>query len=571
MTQSPPPAAIDFTWGVPVPMRDGVALNATLYRPRTGQPVPAIFTMTPYTADSYHARAMYFAAQGYAFALVDCRGRGNSEGLFDGMGRNEARDGYDVVEWLAAQPWCSGQVAMWGGSYAGMNQWQTLGAFPPHLATIVPAAAACPGVDFPMYRNIPYTYDIRWATLTSGRTANSQLFADDAFWDAKFRELYRNHRPFTDLAAVVGNPAPYFMAALEHPTVDAFFDSLTPDAAAYARFDVPILTITGHYDDDQPGALAYYQRHMAHGSPAARDRHYLIIGPWDHAGTRTPSEKVGGLTFGQEALLDLNALHAAWYGWVMLGGPRPEFLRQRVAYYVTGADVWKYADSLDAIADERRLCYLDSAGGGAGDVFHSGWLRVDGPGEGPPDSFTYDPLDTRPGEAESTDLSGRLVDQRPALSLRGDGLVYHSAPFEQAAEITGQPRLTLYLAMDVPDTDFEVWLYEITDRGAAILLTGDHLRARYRHSLREETLVTPGEITRYDFDAFTFISRQVARGSRLRLVIRCHNSIHWQKNYNSGGVVASETAADARTAHITLYHDADHPSVLELPIVHSAG
>ena len=92
------------------------------------------------------------------------------------------------------------------------------------------------------------------------------------------------------------------------------------------------------------------------------------------------------------------------------------------------------------------------------------------------------------------------------------------------------------------------------------------LRARYRESLREEKLVVPGEVNQYAFEGFTFFSRRIAKGSRLRIVIGCPNTIYLEKNYNSGGVVADETATDAQTAKVTLYHDAEHPSYLELPI-----
>src|SRR5262249_2372549 len=153
---------IDLTWGVRIAMRDGVSLNATVYRPRAAPgPLPAIFTLTPYISDTYHERALYFARNGYVFALVDVRGRGNSGGDFEPFA-HDGRDGHDVVEWLARQPWCDGKVAMWGGSYAGFDQWSTLKEFPPHLATIVPAAAAHPGVDFPAFNGIFPSYLVRW-------------------------------------------------------------------------------------------------------------------------------------------------------------------------------------------------------------------------------------------------------------------------------------------------------------------------------------------------------------------------------------------------------------------------
>ncbi len=121
--------------------------------------------------------------------------------------------------------------------------------------------------------------------------------------------------------------------------------------------------------------------------------------------------------------------------------------------------------------------------------------------------------------------------------------------------------------MDVPDTDFQVAVSEIMPDGTSVSLTQDLMRARYRDSMRDEKLAKPGEINRYEFKSFMWFSRRVAKGSRLRLVLNSPNSIGLEKNYNSGGIVAEESGKDSRTAHITLYHDAEHPSVLEVPVV----
>ena len=123
---------IDFSWGIRIPMRDGIELNGTLYKPKADEPTPVIFTLTPYIADSYHERAHYFAQRGYAFVLVDCRGRGNSDGHFEAFVA-DGQDGHDIVTWLSQQPWCNGDVTMRGGSYAGFVQWMTLNEFPAGL------------------------------------------------------------------------------------------------------------------------------------------------------------------------------------------------------------------------------------------------------------------------------------------------------------------------------------------------------------------------------------------------------------------------------------------------------
>lgn len=564
-TATAAPPETDLLWAVKIPMRDGVRLNATVFKPRGPErPLPVVFTLTPYNSDTYYPRARYFAQNGYVFALVDVRGRGNSEGAFLPF-ENEGRDGYDVVEWLAKQAWCDGKVAMWGGSYAGYDQWATLQSFPPHLATIVPAAAAAMGVDFPAQNNVLAPYLMQWATYTSGVTPQPNLFGDAAFWISRFRELYLSGRPFREFDRMVGNPSPWFQRVLQHPSADDHWRSLRPSAADYARIAIPILTITGHYDDDQYGAMHYYRRHMEHGAAEAKARHFLVVGPWDHAGTRTPSRDVGGLTFGPASLLDLNALHKAWYDWTMKDGPRPEFLKDRIAYYVVPADEWKYAGRLEAIASQTRTLYLASDGS-ASDVFRSGSLTPDRPAASPPDGYAYDPLDTRPATIEAEEIKSYLTDQRYVLNTFGNGVVYTSEPFAAPTEITGYVRFSAWIALDVPDTDFRVSLYEVTSDGTSVLLAEDVKRARYRESPEKEMRVPAGAVLRYDFDQFPFFSRRVAAGSRLRLFLRCPNSIYLEKNWNGGGVVADESRADARTAHVTVYHDVAHPSALTLPV-----
>jgi putative CocE/NonD family hydrolase len=328
--QTPEPEVL-IQWGVQIPMRDGVRLNATLYRPR-GQagPLPVILTLSPYIADSYHQWGMYHARDGYIFAGVDVRGRGNSGGTFEPFVQ-EGRDGHDVVEWIAAQPWSNGKVGMWGGSYGGTDQWATLKTLPPHLTTIVPVAPAYLGVDFPFEGNVMPSYLPQWLTFTSGRAGQAQMFADMKQWSSYMRILARERLPFRALDSVAGNPSAIFQKWLAHPTPDTYWDTIAPAPAEYARMTQPILTITGHYDGDQLGTLAHYRRYLAHASAEARRNIYLVMGPWDHGGTRTPTRAVNGIEFGPASMVDIRKLHTDWYDWTMKGsGARPAFLQKRV-------------------------------------------------------------------------------------------------------------------------------------------------------------------------------------------------------------------------------------------------
>lgn len=556
---------VHMQWDVRVPLRDGIHLSATLYTPQDCKsPAPAIFTLTPYIGQTYHDRGLYFAAHGYPFLTVDVRGRGNSEGIFDPH-INEGKDGHDIVEWLARQPYCNGKVAMWGGSYGGLDQWNTAAQLPPHFATIVPVASPFFGVDFPVRSNIPSTYLMQWLTLVSGRTSQEKIFYDNqAFWNGRFRQWFESGFPFKDLDTFLGNPSAVFQEWVAHPYHDAYWDSYSPSEEHYARIRMPILTITGSYDDDQLGALMHYRRHLSSISTQGRTQHYLVIGPWDHAGTRTPQREFGGIQCGPQSCVDLGRLHVEWFAWTMQGGPKPAFLQQNVAYYVMGAEKWRYADTLEEVTARFQALYLDSRGD-AVDVFRSGWLTEETPVQSVPDTYVYDPRDVTHSALESTIDPHSYVDQRMVHALTGKQLVYHSAPIERDAEISGFFKLSLWLAIDQPDTDFRACVYEITIDGRSVLLTSDWLRARYREGLREQKLIGTQAPLRYDFERFTFIARRISKGSRLRLVIGPINSIFFQKNYNGGGVVAEESMKDARAVVVRLFHDQSHPSALYIP------
>ncbi len=559
-----------WVWGVKIPLRDGTLLNATVYLPQAPRsPAPCVCTLTPYIADTFHERGVYFASQGLPFIIVDVRGRGNSEGVFHPF-IQEGRDGHDVVEWVARQPYCNGKVGMWGGSYGGYCQWASAKEVPQHLVTIVPRAAPYVGLDFPMRNNIALPFVLQWMTLTAGRTSQANIFSDDRSWSRAYRDWHKSGRPFRDLDALIGSRCAQFQEWLEHPEPDAFWDRYNPTPEQYARLHLPILTITGSYDDDQPGALEHYKQHIRHAPPDAPRKHYLIIGPWDHLRTGMPAAEFGGVKFGAASVIDMHKLHQEWYAWTMWDGPKPVFLEKPVAYYVMGADRWRYAETLEAVTATRKTYFLDSTTN-ANDIFSSGLLDTEA-GTGPPDTYRYDPCDPNAPEvdAEAGTDGGSFIDQSVTLTLRGKQLIYHSAPFEDDQEVSGFFRLTAWISIDCPDTDFYVSIHEIALDGSSIRLSTDALRARYRKGLRSPRLIDTRQPLRYEFDRFTFVSRQINRGHRLRLIIapmgRLIEATFAQKNHNGGGVVADESIEDARAVTVSLFHTPEYPSVLYVPM-----
>lgn len=563
--QRPAADAPDVTLGIRIPLRDGTILNGTLYRPagQTG-PLPTVLAMTPYIADGYYPYVVPIARRGYAVLVADVRGRGSSEGVFNPF-RQEAHDGYDTVEWVAGQPWSNGQVGMMGGSYGGFNQWTIAKEFPPHLVTIAPTASSYMGIDFPAPGGIGGLYEMQWISLTSGRTGNTNLFGDQGYWRRRFREHFQGGLAYGALDSLVGFPSSTFQDWTNHPDFDDYWRMLAPSPAQLSRLAIPIFTRTGIYDGDQVGAMEHYRNHMRHGSAEAKARHYLMIGPWDHAGTRNPRQRFGGVDFGDSSMVDMSTLEADWFDWTMKGGPRPARLPKRVAYYVTGLNAWRFADDLDDLGRDPTRYYLTSPGGAAGDAFRSGTLVATEPRPSAADTWRYDPLDL--SAADRVSDPEQLIDQSGALDLAGRGLIYHTAPLDRATELTGTPRAELWLTMDVPDTDLMVSLHEITVSGRSILLSDMQLRARYREGRDHQALVTPGQPTLFVFDRFRFVSRQLAKGSRIRLVVQSPSDVGLETNYNGGGVAARETRRDARTANVRLLHEAGRWSAVLIPLI----
>ena len=557
-------------FGVKVPMRDGIHLNANLYmRGLPGKAGACVLIMTPYTADHFHDRCMRFAELGMTSIVADVRGRGDSEGVFRPF-IQEARDGYDAVEWLAHQSYCNGKVAMAGGSYLGYCQWATAKEFPPHLAAIVPAASPYLGVDFPMRNNIFFPSVMRWLALTTGRALQMRAFSDSHFWSDLFREWHESGRSFRELGDSIGISSRLFEEWLSHPTRDAYWDAYNPTAEEYARLRIPILTITGSYDDDQEGALEHYREHLEHVPPDVETIHYLIIGPWDHAGVGVPKTSFGGIQVGASSLLDMNRLHREWFAWTLEDGPRPAVLKRAVSYYVIGADHWRYADTLEAVTANQHTFYLDSSLN-ATDVFTAGSLG-ESPPQGLPDFYTYDPRDTKGPEAdaEAQSAGDSLVDQRLTMALPGRQFVYHSGPFETDMEISGFFRLDAWIALDTPDCDLYVSVHAIDAKGDSVRLSTDAIRARYREGLHAPVLISTAAPMLYEFRRFTFVSYLIRRHSRLRLIIapigRLMEGTFVEKNYNTGGIVAEESSKAGCPVTVSLFHDMDHPSALYVPV-----
>jgi putative CocE/NonD family hydrolase len=561
--------------------RDGVELEAWITQPShpSGR-LPTVLTLTQYDIDGgrHGDSAGYYAGRGYAFVQAYVRGRGRSGGVkSDDLGSQVGRDGYDLVEWIAAQPWSDGKVVMFGGSFVGMTQWQTAAQLPPHLAAIAPYAPIYPGWDIPNTNGIPQAWTTVILGYVSGRSLNSGFMRNEGYWSGKMLEQYAAYRPFNELADALGiapddwwmlnargQKRPMFEVWLDHVGDRAFNLAAEPKSASYERMNFPVLTATGFYDDDQPGTLRYYRNYVAHAPAAAVARHHLIIGPWDHAGTQEPTAVIEGVPIEPAAVIDMQKLHADWYDFALGKGTQPALLRYHVAYFMLGADEWRYADSLEAASSGKELTFfLGDFDGTPGDLFHSGQLSREARNTEPPAILVSDPHELPELEVAKYAAGEDLTSQFRALQKRA--LSFHSEPFERDTEIAGQMHLALTCESDTADFDLWAEVQMVLPDGSAIRLGEDIRRARFRDGPFEQKLITPGQTVQIPFE-FNWLARRIPAGARLRLTIAPLNSPNYQKNFNTGGRIGYERLEDARIAHIKIFHDAQRASRLTLPL-----
>lgn len=551
-------------YDVSTPMRDGVELSADVYLPAEGPgPWPAILYRTPYdnSTPPFVELGRHHAGRGYAFVAQDVRGRGDSDGRFEPFVA-EADDGYDSVEWVAAQPWCDGAVGMMGGSYAGLVQWLAAREQPPHLRALVSTAAAGRWMEELPYLFGTFTsYWTFWLNLVGGRSLQQPVQAPRPSlpeWPRIF-----THRPLREADQALGRTNTAWRTWLEHSTFDDYWRALSL-RGRFAGIDLPVLHITGWFDGDQWGEL-FYWRGMVDESPAA-DRQWLVCGPWDHAGTRTPKPALGGRVFGPDAVLEMVDLHARFFDRWLKGVDNGQERDAHVRIFTMGANTWRDHGAWPPSSMRPRPAYLRSSGR-AQTLAGDGRLAWDAPGDDEPaDTVTYDPEDPTPSvpDLDALPFGDVPFDNRWRLR-RDDVLVYTSAPLEADLEVTGHPTVVLHGSSDCIDTDWHVSLCDVLPSGRSDELTHGCLRAAYRAGLdAQPTPLEPGRVYEFRLEMMA-TSNVFLAGHRVRLCVASAHFPSRAANPNTNAAPGDDSVV--RVAHNTVHHTAAHPSHLVLPVV----
>ncbi|MEQ8690688.1 MAG: CocE/NonD family hydrolase [Pseudomonadales bacterium] len=557
-------------FGERIPVADGITLSATLVLPLpTDKPRPVILTLTPYSADRYYPIATQYASAGYVAAIVEVRGRGDSDGRFVPY-ENDVSDGLKVIEWLERQPFSNGDIGMRGGSYTGFLQWGLAARRPPGLKTIIPGAPPYFGVDSPSYRGVQIPYRMRWYALVAGRQRNGNLNTDREYWQGLYAELARGEIALESLDRESGIDSPYWRASL---TQDYLHDlaELLPTEEELSQVSIPILSITGFYDGAQLGTLSHFRAAIA--ATDKKTPFYQVIGPWNHHGVSNPQSEVGGISF-PEAQSRPFEWHLAWFDWVLRGGDKPEYLKDRVTYFSLGDQRWHGRQGVDQANSELKL-YLSPTMSDEGIASpDSGSLHFQLEQKASSSSnqycWSYDPgrppISWGPYFGSLSGGDKHLLNDPLPDQLDGRGLLFTSDAFERPLQVAGSSELHVQLITDVPDTDLAAVLYALHKDGSRQTLAWDMLRARYRNGpLGEPQLLEPGKPAEFRFQ-LTWVAQRLEAGARLQIMLTSPGiSYFFHRNRNSGGDVAKETLADTRIATLCLSPDPEK-NRLELPL-----
>jgi putative CocE/NonD family hydrolase len=556
------------------PMRDGVELMVDIFRPKDDGRFPAILQQTPYNKSGQAARARRFAARGYVVINVDSRGRFHSGGEWDPFSPLHKTDGYDLVQWAAGEPWCSGSVGTYGLSYMGWTQWWTATQAPPALKAIVPEVAP-PDQFFngPYQNGVLVCWAMDWAGNMSGREPHSAGPGGYGGFAANREEAYRQ-LPYIDFDKTRNFlPNHWWRKWMTQNTASGeYWRAIayqTPES--YAKVAVPSLAISGWFDANFPGMPANYLAMKKYGqSAAARDAH-MVIGPWEHI--INSKREAAGVDFGPQALIDWDGYVCRWFDYHLKGAANglPDDPPNHL--FVMGRNEWRTAKQWP-LPETQFTRYYFHSGGHANSSAGDGLLGTDKAAAESPDKYTYDPSDPTP----SAGFTNGHIDGPRDISnsaKRPDVLVYTTPELTEDVEVVGPITATLYAASSARDTDWMLRLSDVQPDGRALFLAEGVMRARHRDAdparhgaFNAEKLSTlePNQPYEYTIDFWRPTGNVFLRGHKIRLEISSSYFPYYLRNLNTGEDNIA-LATQPMAAQQSIFHDAERPSQILLPII----
>ena len=614
--------AYDYTVmkDVMVATRDGVKLATDVYLPTEDgvivkEKLPVILTRTPYSKEGNFNLGRYYAshalqqrrqlqpgallrfAHGYAFVAQDTRGRFNSQGVWH-MLNDDGRDGYDLAEWIGRQAWSNGKIGMIGTSYVGGTQHAMAMEKPPNLVTVIPVDAMS-NLGYASMRN-GGAFELRfwnWIYSIAGPRGSRQ--SRDPATAQALLEMMENRRHYllnlplrrgTTPLKLIPEYEDWLVDAMKNGANGPFWEQNNIIDFPNRYKDIPVYLVGGWYDSWGSNTTANYRVL----SKTIQGPLYLIMGPWIHG--RQGASTHGQVSFGPgAAIADPLAWRLEWYDhWLKgketaVGNAEPFKTKVRI-FVMGGGDERKDENGLKNHGgywrDENewplaRTCYTKYY------LHRGGDLSAKSPtAAAEPTAFTFDPRNPVPTIGGNISSGGRILlqgawDQRGGphiwngqtpipLSARNDVLVFQTDPLSQDLEVTGEIEVKLWASSSALDTDFTAKLIDVHPPtgdypGGFDMNIGDGIiRARFRDSINEEKLMEPKTV--YEFTIKLYPASNIfQQGHRIRVDISSSNFPRFDVNPNTGEPLNDHRRmVDARN---TIYHDAERPSHIVLPVI----
>jgi uncharacterized protein len=539
-----------------VPTRDGIALSADVYLPRSGGPLPTIVQWTPYesTRERFIAWGVWFARRGYAAVVVDVRGRYESEGDFIPW-EHDGRDAQDTLTWAAGEQWCNGRIGTWGRSYGGLVQWQLAHLGHPNLQCIAPQV-----IHDDYFWDGYFTGGAFQLALTLGAaalwTSALSLITGPSASDIVLNDRVLGHLPLIELDEVtIGRKVDYWRLWWEHQSNDEYWHAFKhrPELVT-----VPIFQQGGWFD---PYSGSHLRSFAAIGD---RVSNRVMIGPWSH---EEEVETFRGDVDLSAALTVVRDHELVFYDRYLRDEGNDWEERDPAELFVLGENLWHGEREWPLPGTAFTPWHLRAGGE----------LSLDAPGaDEQADRYAYDPADPVPTiggvnsvltmtQGAQTPIRPGPIDQRP-LEARDDVLVYTSEKLHHDLWVIGPVEMVLYAASSARDTDFIVRLCDVYPDGRSIFLTEGIIRARYRNSNEGDSteLLEPNEVAEYRIRCYP-MANCFKKGHRLRLDVTSSSFPRFSRNLNTGEDVGTGTRIEV--ARQAVLHTAACPSHVVLPVV----
>ncbi len=552
---------------IDIPMRDGIILRADIFRPAddSAGPYPVLMARTPYNKNGLHGDARAFAKAGYIVVCQDSRGRFASDGQWESFLRfdtNNARDGYDSVEWCAKLPGSTGKVGTFGSSYNAFLQWRSASLAPPSLvcmsAQSIPARYTDlegPGAIRPG-RRLQWWYGSMSPDLRkrSGSPGPAEKGEAQKLWQAN-TDKWLNFLPFQKLPRQFWeDETEPVIAWMKNPHTDPW--ALQEDVPLTT---VPNLDAIGWFDHCNGDLLLNTLIKSEAKTEVARSGSRTLVGPWSHSGRGR--QTVGKIDFGANAKVNLVTEQLRWFDHWLKGKDTGILDEAPYRIFVMGDNQWRDEPTWPLERAKTQTLYL-GGGGNANTPSGDGKLLNEKPTDEASDRFTYDPADPVPTQFSAAAFTVPS-DQKP-LAGRKDILVYQGKPLTERLEVTGNAVVELHAATSAADTDFFVRLIDVHPDGQAIDVALGLVRARYRNGLDNDQPITPGGVTKYEIK-LTPTSIAFLPGHRIRIDITSSDYPNYDRNHNT---LANPSADDELVvAEQSIFHGGTQATAIHLPVI----